>query len=322
MHSKHHLHPAKTLYLRVAAAQQGTMDAHLLAKILNALNLAFENFIRAEMNLAYAELKSAPKKEIKRLCAETGMLITGINLKNATLNFEVNTTPEKTPYRILKNVVELKEKMFGLFIQTVFHPKLFDPAFVLQLTERYAAKERIGIFKPIFDNLSGQEFVLYFGSTEAKTDESWPANPDKEPMTLLIPEAVKQAKEKVETYYQYVRTGEINDLFGKRSKYEKVLIKENPKHDLYPYQLQKISLKDKTYQFRRQLTASVTVQNGLYQLQLPELLLSATGENRIGAEKAFDAALAALIRQLEKGQSNSPKETAALAKLQSLLAAD
>lgn len=321
MHSKHH-HPAKTLYLRVAAAQQGTMDARILAKILNALNLAFENFIRAEMNLAYAEVKSSPKKEIKRLCTETGMLITGINLQNATLSIRVDATPEQQPYRALKDVVELKEKMFSLFIQTVFNPQLFEPTFVLQLTDRHAAKERIGIFKPIFDQLSGQEFVLYFGSNEGATDESWPVNPDKEAMSLLVPEAVRQAKEKVETYYQYVRTGEINDLFGKRSKYEKVLIKENPKHDLYPYQLQKISLKNKTYQFRRQLAASVTVKNGLYHLQLPELLLSATGESRIGAEKAFDAELAALIRQLEKGQSNSPKEKAALAKLQSLLLAD
>ncbi len=321
MHSKHH-HPAKTLYLRVAAAQQGTMDARILAKILNALNLAFENFIRAEMNLAYAEIKSAPKKEIKRLCTETGMLITGINLQNATLSIRVDATPEQLPYRALKDVVELKEKMFSLFIQTMFNPQLFEPTFVLQLTDRYAAKDRIGMFKPIFDQLSGHGFVLYFGSNEGATDESWPVNPDKEAMSLLVPEAVRQAKEKVETYYQYVRTGEINDLFGKRSKYEKVLIKENPKHDLYPYQLQKISLKDKTYQFSRQLTASVTVKNGLYHLQLPELLLSATGESRIGAEKAFDAVLAALIRQLEKGQSNSPNEKAALAKLQSLLVAD
>ncbi|MGI4805662.1 MAG: hypothetical protein ACRYFL_12880 [Janthinobacterium lividum] len=320
MHTKQH-HPAKTLYLRIAAAKQRLMDTRVLAKIFNALNLAFENFIAAELNLVYAKIKPGLKKEIKRFGTETKMLLTGINVNSLTLSIQVDTEPEKMPYRSLKEVVELKEKMFGLFIQTVFRPNLFDPDFVLQLSGRYTAKERIGIFKPIFDNLIGQEFVVYFRNDEDKTDENWPENPDKEPISLLIPEAVKQDKQ-VESYYQYVKTGEINDLFGKRSRYEKVLIKENPKHDLYPYQLQKISLKNKTYHFSRQLTASVTVKNGLYQLQLPELLLSATGENRIGAEKAFNDALAAQIRQLEKGQSNSPKEKAALAKLQSLLLED
>ncbi|RYE17704.1 MAG: hypothetical protein EOP42_31850 [Sphingobacteriaceae bacterium] len=161
-----------------------------------------------------------------------------------------------------------------------------------------------------------QTFRLNFGVTEKEVNNSWNWQDDVALRSNLVPEMVKSPTEKVETYYQYLKTGEENDLFGKRSKYEKVLIKENPKHDLYPYQLQKITVKGKKYTFGKQLSATVTVKDNFYEISLPELLLIVKHETRTGAEKAFDAALEALIIQLENKQAD---KNISLIKLKELL---
>jgi len=165
---------------------------------------------------------------------------------------------------------------------------------------------------------------MFFAVGKGSVFETWLPPNDEETRSSLIPEAVKKAGEQGETYYQYIKTGEVNDLFGKRPKYEKVLIKENAKHDVYPYHLQKIKVKGKTYRFSHTLAASVWVENGLYQIALPELQLSASHPDRAGAEKDFDTALARLIGLLEKENSSNAdvKTKSALFRLKDLLVED
>ena len=143
---------------------------------------------------------------------------------------------------------------------------------------------------------------------------------DQEVWSGLIPEAVKKKGEPGESYYQYLKTGQVNDLFGKRSRYEKVLIKDGLRHDVYPYQVKKISVKGKTYRFTHTLSAPVTVENGQYRIALPELQLSVSHSGRAEAEKEFDSALARLVSQLEKADSSMDAKTrSAIAKLKELL---
>lgn len=281
---------------------QVQVDTKMLASLLNVLNTSFESFILAEMFFRNSSIKQALKKEIFKLLAECRMLIQNISFNSFTLALDLNATAENEHYRTIKNVAELKRELFELYCTTVFNPDLFDTDFIELLSHRYSAKERINIFKPIFDLSDQQEFTFYFGTEEKDVNQDWLGKHDLMLRSSLIPDVVKSSKEQVETYYQYIKTGEVNDLFGKRSKYEKVLIKENPKHDLYPYQVQKINVKGKKYTFSKQITALVSVKNSYYEINFPELLLSVTHENRSGAEKAFDMALAALILQLEKGQ--------------------
>lgn len=302
------------LYLRIETDDEP--DTKVLAALLNALNPSFQSFILAELYFRNSNVKSSLKKEINIFTADCNLLIHDFQSEFQSLTLAVGINAINGQYRFLKNPAELKEELFDLYVDTVFSTDLFSPAFVKKIAARYNAKQRIEIFKPFADLTEKQQMHLFFGREENTVNFCWKPADDLSLMSSLIPEAVKLPKEPVESYYQYIKTGEENDLFGKRSKYEKVLIKENTKHDLYPYQLQKITVKGKKYTFGKQLSATVSVKNNFYEISLPKLLLSVKHETRTGAEKAFDAALAALIVQLEKDQS--PKNLN-LVKLKSLL---
>lgn len=290
------------LYLKVIPANQVQTDTKMLANLLNAVNFSFESFVQAELISRNSTIKPALKKENNLFVAECRLLVQNIQVNDFTIVLQINTS-EENRYKAIKNVPELKQELFDLFVNTVFSPDLFTADFIKILSERYSAKERISIFKTIIELVDQQSFHLSFGTAAATVNHDWPGKNDPVLRSSLIPEAIKSPKEQVETYYQYIKTGEENDLFGKRSRYEKVLIKENPKHDLYPYQLQKITVKGKKYTFNKQLSATVFVKNNFYEIGLPELLLNVKHETRSGAEKAFDAALATLIVQLEKEQA-------------------
>ncbi|RYE29631.1 MAG: hypothetical protein EOP42_13935 [Sphingobacteriaceae bacterium] len=302
------------LYLRIETDAEP--DTKVLAALLNALNPSFQSFIQAELYFRNSEIKSSLKKEINAFTAECSLLIRNFQSDVNKLTIAVDIDALNRQFRQLKNPAELKAELFDLYADTVFSTELFSPAFIQKLAARYNAKQRIEIFKPFTDLTEKQQFRLFSGREANTVNFCWKPTDDLSLMSSLIPEAVKLPKEPVETYYQYIKTGEENDLFGKRSKYEKVLIKENPKHDLYPYQLQKITVKGKKYTFGKQLSATVSVKNSFYEIGLPDLLLSVQHENRAGAEKAFDAALSVLITQLEKDQS--PKNLN-LVKLKGLL---
>lgn len=302
------------LYLRIETDAEP--DTNVLAALLNALNQSFQSFIQAELYFRNSDVKASLKKEINAFAAGCSLPICYFksDVNNLTLAVSINSLNGQ--FRQLKNPAELKTELFDLYADTVFSTEIFSLPFIKKTAARYNAKQRIEIFKPFADLAEKQQLRLFFGKEANAVSFCWKPADDLSLMSSLIPEAVKLPKEPVETYYQYIKTGEENDLFGKRSKYEKVLIKENPKHDLYPYQLQKITVKGKKYTFGKQLSATVSVKNNFYEISLPELLLSVKHETRIGAEKAFDAALSVLIVQLEKDQS--PKNLN-LVKLKSLL---
>ena len=306
--------PGNLLYLRIES--DTGPDTKVLAGVLSALNLSFHSFILAELYFRNSEVKASLKKEINVFAAECSLPIHDLKLCNQSLTLAVGINALNGQYRLLKNAALLKEELFTLFVDTVFSPEIFNPDVIRKLSARYNAKQRIEIFKPFADLTERLQLHLYFGKAASSLHLFWQWA-DLSLKSSLIPEAVKLPKEPVETYYQYIKTGEENDLFGKRPKYEKVLIKENPKHDLYPYQLQKAVAKGKKYTFNRQLSATVSVKNNFYEISLPELLLSVKHETRSGAEKAFDAALAALILQLEK--TDRQPEKANLIKLKSIL---
>ncbi len=307
-------HQIKLLYLRINTDAEA--DTKAFAAILYALNQSFNSFILAELYFRNSEIKPSLKKEIKNFAAEFSLLICEIKLNEQNLTFSVKINALCGEFRLIKNAAELKNELFDLYTDTVFNTELFSLAFIKKISSRYNAKQRIEIFKPFIDVTDARQLHLYFGKTSNAVNFLWEIADDLSLVSSLIPEAVKLPKEPVETYYQYIKTGEENDLFGKRSKYEKVLIKENPKHDLYPYQLQNISSGRKKYVFTKQLSANVSVKNSFYEISLPELSLSVKHENRTGAEKAFDAALSALIVSLEKDQSS---KNPVLVKLKTLL---
>ncbi|RYE36175.1 MAG: hypothetical protein EOP42_04290 [Sphingobacteriaceae bacterium] len=290
-------------------------DTAVFANVLTALNLSFHSFIVAELHFRNSEVKSALKKEITTFAAAFKLSIYKVEITKQNLKFSVGINQLTGSYRLLKDAADLKTELFALYADTVFSTELFSPDFIKKLSARYNAKQRIDIFKPFADLTNQQQLLLYFGKAADAVNLLWQPTNDLSLISNLIPEAVKLPKTPVETYYQYIKTGEENDLFGKRSRYEKVLIKDNPKHDLYPYQLQKITVKGKKYTFSKQLAANVSVKNGLYEITFPDLLINVKHENRSGAEKAFDAAVAVMINQLEKEQS--PKNN--LIKLKEIL---
>jgi hypothetical protein len=293
-----------TFYISIKTdlKSQKMIDINSLASVLSALNTSFQGLLQAEMNNRYSHPASTVKKEIKQLLLESKLLIADFDFDNFALKIVPDLSASNFPYRNLKPVLELKEALFQAFKNAVFSTTIFTSEFVEQISKKYNAKERIAIFTPIYEAIINQNnFVFYFGNEPTSVNKSWLNTDDQVLLSGLMPEMAKKTKEQVETYYQYVKTGEENDLFGKRSKYKKVLIKETLKHDLYPYQLQKLRVNKKNVLFSRQLSAEVTVKDGLYQISLPELQISEKNENRIDAEKAFDAALAALINRFEKG---------------------
>lgn len=296
----------KQLYIRIEPAEEREIALNSLIKVLNAVNTAFENFIYAEVFSRYSEQTAALKKELKQLLAESKLFITGFDFNSFTLIISVDSNPSKNKYRVLTNLPELKKELFHLFNNTVFTTDLFEPDYVEKLIKKYSSKARISIFKPVYNELiNKQDFVIYFKNEQAEVDNQWQETDDKAILSRLIPEPVKKVKDEVESYYQLVKTGEESDLFGRRSKYKKVLITETLKHDLYPYQVQKLKVNGKEVIFSRQLTATVSVKNGLYQIAFPELKISVQNERRENAEKAFNADLAALINRFEKGNWNS-----------------
>lgn len=314
----------KPLYISIKPAAVAAMvDTGSLVKVLNVLNASFEGIILAELTNRYHDQAAVLKKEIKLLLPETKLLIADFEFSSFTLAIAVDLSPAKNKYRVLTHLPALKEELFGLFRDTVFTADLFSAEYVDSITQQYSPKQRIGIFKSIYDDLINQDdFVFYFGNNKQKVDQRWFKTDDQAILSSLIPEPVKTIKGEVETYYQYVKTGEENDLFGKRAKYKKVLMKENGQHDVYPYQLQKLRVNGKNVVFSRQLTATVSFKNELYQITLPELQISVQDERRENAEKAFDADLAALIIRFEKGNWNSadPKAGALFLKLKEFIA--
>lgn len=302
---------------------QELVDINSLAKVLTALNTSFQSLLQAEMNIRYSNPASGLKKELKQFILESKLLIADFNFSHFTLTIVPDLSASKFLYRKLNQLPELKLELFELFKNTVFSTQIFTSDFAEQMSKKYNAKERIAIFSPIYEVIINQnEFTFYFGNELLMINNRWFNTDDKALLSNLMPELVKKTKEQVETYYQYVKTGEESDLFGKRSKYKKVMVKEVLQHDLYPYQLRKLRVNRKNVLFSRQLSAEVTVKDGLYHISFPELQISEKNENRMEAEKAFDAALAALINRFEKGnRSNTDQKTQALFfKLKELIA--
>ena len=315
----------KALYFRIEinSEQARMIDTGSLVKVLNAINASFQGFMEAEIYSQYVDRASVVKKETKQLILETKLWIADFDFAAFTLTIIPDLSPSTYPYRVLNNPSKLKEELFLLFKDAVFSTDIFSSANVEQIGKKYKAKERIGIFKSIYDDIINQDnFIFYYGSNKAAVNKRWFKTEDKELLSCLIPERVKKAKKDVETYYQYVKTGEENDLFGKRSKYKKVLVKETVKHDVYPYQLQKLRIDQKEVLFSRQLSAAVTVEDNLYCIALAELNISVKNEHRADAEAAFDADLAALIVRFEKGGRSSvnQKEKMVFLKLQEIIA--
>ncbi len=311
-----------SLQLKIVQQGQECLSTPVLARILTTLSSALESFLLAELMQRYSNPKPALKKEISRFASVTQLAITDVDLVHFVFTFEIARAGEEPAFRLLKSVSDLQQQLFALFLQTVFTAEIFNETHIEKLSKRYQAKERVRIFKPVYDHLINpvQGYQVFFAVKRSTAFKTWPLPEGREVWSGLIPEAGKKAAGQSETYYQYVKTGEINDLFGKRSKYEKVLIKESPQHDVYPYQLQKIRVKGKTYRFSNTLTASVKVENGLYRIALPELQLRASHLDRAGAEAEFDAALANLIGRLEKADGSMDAKTrAALLKLKELL---
>ena len=310
--------------LRLKILQQGQpfLTTLILARVLTALNSALESFLLAELLGNHSHPKPALKKEIGRFVAGTQLLLVDVNLEHFIFTFELAPTEQGPAFHLLKNIAGLSQQLFALFIEAIFTNQLFSEVHVNLLCKKYPAKERIQIFKPIYDHLinPGQKYQVLFAVEKEGLFQTWPFPEDMEIWSVLIPEVVKNKGEQGESYYQYLKTGEVNDLFGKRSKYEKVLIKEDIRHDVYPYQIQKISIKGKTYRFSHTLTAAVTVKDGQYRIALPELQLSVSHSGRAGAEKEFDSALARIVSQLEKADSSMDAKTrSAIAKLKELL---
>jgi len=279
----------RVLYIRIEpnAAVPKALNIKILSKILNALDTSFESFIQIEIAKRYLSPKPALKKEIKQLFSETILSITDFDFGRFTLAIAVDDVLENG-YRVLKNPSALKEELFALYQNTVFSTDLLNADYVKASIQKYSPKERIRIFQPVYDNLINQnDFNLYFGNSKTAVSQSWLKTDDKELVSSLLPEPVKKAKGELETYYQYVKTGEENDLFGKRSKYKKVLVKETAAPDLYPYQLQKIKVNGKEVSFTRQLTATVSINHNQYHISLPELQIKVQNESRADAEKAF-----------------------------------
>ncbi|RYY07778.1 MAG: hypothetical protein EOP43_02225 [Sphingobacteriaceae bacterium] len=318
------IQPENAIYISIKTVvkSQELVDINSLAKVLTALNASFQSLVQAEMNIRYSNPTSGLKKELKQLFSESRLLIADFDFNRFTLTIVPDLSVSKFAYRKLNQLPELKPELFELFSNTVFNTTVFTSAFAEQISKKYNAKERIAIFTPVYEAIINQnDFVFYFGNEPSLINNRWFNTDDKELLTNLIPEQIKKTKEQVETYYQYVKTGEESDLFGKRSKYKKVLIKEALQHDLYPYQLQKLRVNRKNVLFSKQLSAAVAVKDGLYQISFPELQISEKNENRIEAEKAFDAALAVLISRFEKGNWSTDQKTQTLfLKLKELIA--
>ncbi|WP_299289982.1 hypothetical protein [uncultured Mucilaginibacter sp.] len=315
----------QAVYIRIELqpAQEKVIGAGALAKILNALETSFVNLAEAEIQNRYSEQTSALKKETKLFLAATKLWMTDFDFARMTFALAPDLSPANYPFKTLTNFMALKEACFALFADTVFTDAFFSSDTVEKMAERYSAKQRINIFKPIYDELINQEnFTVYFGDSPTSTSKKWLKTDDQELLTKLMLEAVKKAKEAIETYYQLVKTGEENDLFGKRSTYKKVLVTETARQDVYPYQVKKVKVDQKVVFLSRQLSAEVRVKDGFYQISLPELQISVTEKQRADAEKAFDTSLAQLINQYNKGNWNSSdqKSKTVLLKLKELLA--
>ncbi|RYE25549.1 MAG: hypothetical protein EOP42_21350, partial [Sphingobacteriaceae bacterium] len=137
------------LYLKLMPANQLYADTKMLAALLNAVNLSFESFIMAELTSRNSTIKPALKKEHNVFLGECRLILKDIDFKNLTICLKVNAAEENISYKNIKNVPELKQKLFGLFTDTVFNPDLFTADVVKFLSGRYSAKERINVFKPI-----------------------------------------------------------------------------------------------------------------------------------------------------------------------------
>ena len=314
----------QAVYIRIKLqpAQEGMIGASTLAKVLNALNTSFVNLAEAEIQNRYSNPTSALKKETKLFLSATKLIITDFDFARLTFGLAPDLSPVNYPFKTLTNFIPLKEACFALFADTVFTTHFFSVGFVEKMAERYSPKQRVHIFKPVYDELINQEnFTVYFGDSITSTSEKWFKTDDQELLTKLMPEAVKKAKEAVETYFQLVKTGEENDLFGKRSTYKKVLVTETARQDVYPYQVKKVKVDKKVVFLSRQLSAEVLVKDGFYQISLPELQIKVTEKQRSDAEKAFDAALIQLIGQYNKGNwdISDQKSKTVLLKLKELL---
>ena len=319
--------PEQAVYIRIELqpVQEKMIGASSLAKILNALETSFANLAEAEIQNRYSGQTSALKKETKLFLVATKLWITDFDFPQLTFAIAPDLSPAGYPFKVLANFMALKEACFALFADTVFTDAFFDAGVVEKMAEKYSAKQRINIFKPIYDELINQEsFTVYFGDGPTSTFKKWFKTDGQALLTSLMPEAVKKAKEAVETYYQLVKTGEENDLFGKRSTYKKVLVTETARQDVYPYQVKKVKVDQKVVFLSRQLSAEVQVKDGFYQISLPELQINVTEKQRADAEKAFDAALAQLIIRYNKGNWNSTdqKFKTVLSKLKELLSED
>jgi hypothetical protein len=320
------LNKAKELavYIRIELkpAQEAMIGAESLAKILLAIHTSFLNFVDAEIYNSYSKPTPALKKETKLFLAATKLCVADADFTKLTFALVPDLSTANYTFKVLTNFAALKEAYFKLFVDTVFTDTIFNAAIVKKITEKYSAKQRISIFKPVCDELINQdEFVIYFGKGKSSHDKTWIKTEDQAVLTSLVPEAVKQSKEAVETYYQLVKTGEENDLFGKRSTYKKVLVKETVGHDIYPYQIKKVKVGHNTIFLNRQLSAEVMVKAGLYQISFAELHIVVKEQQRADAEKAFDIALARLIDQFTKGNlnGNDQKSKTIVLKLQELL---
>lgn len=298
------------------------IGAESLAKILLAINTSYYYFTEAEVKNSYSQQSAALKKETKLFLASTKLCVADINFAELTFALAPDFSPVNYAFKVLNNFVALKEACFNLFVDTVFTDVIFSADSVKRMTKKYSAKQRISIFKPIYEELINQEnFMIYFGEVHQANQKTWIKTADQELITGLIPEAVNKTKESVESYYQLIKTGEESDLFGKRSTYKKVLIKETAGHDVYPYQLKKIKVGRNTVFLNRQLSAEVIVKTGLYHISSSELQIVVREQKRVDAEKAFDAALAQLIDHFGKGQlnGNDQKSKSVFLKLQELL---
>ena len=317
----------QAVYIRIELqpAQEKMIGAGTLAKILDAVETSFASLAEAEIQNRYSNQTSALKKDTKLFLAATKLMVVDFDFARMTFALVPDLSPNNYPFKVLTNFMALKEACFALFADTVFTDAFFDANVVEKMAEKYSAKQRINIFKPVYDELINQEnFTIYFGDGVTSTSKKWLKTDDQALLTKLMPEVVKKAKEAVEAYYQLVKTGEEKDLFGKRSTYKKVLVTETARQDVYPYQVKKVKVDQQVVFLSRQLSAEVRVKDGFYQISLPELQISVTEKQRADAEKAFDAALAQLISRYNKGNWNSTdqKSKTVLLKLKELLAED
>jgi len=146
-----------SLQLKILQHGQQYLSSRVLAKVLTVLGDALESFLLAEIRQSHSHPKTALKKEMARFASETRLAMTGADSEHFTFIFQVVYAKEEPTFRLLKDVPDLQQQLFALFIQAVFTPVLFNREHTGLIAKRYQAKERTRIFGPIYSHLVNPE---------------------------------------------------------------------------------------------------------------------------------------------------------------------